>query len=98
MTTSDLIPIGRNKLIMGHNTPFDRSKLAEEYEFEKSGNRFLDTMSMHRATHGLTTDQRNLFNRTEFDSKIQKRIIEKWTQHSAMSRIGWKKSSQVSKN
>lgn len=92
LTTSDLIPVGRGKLIIGHNTPFDRSKLAEEYEFENSGNRFMDTMSMHRATHGLTTDQRNLFNKTEFDSKIQRRAVEKWTQHSAMSRIGWEKT------
>ena len=69
-----MIPIGHNKVIIGHNVAFDRSKLREEYETKKSGNIFIDTMSMHNATHGLMNEQRVQYKRTNFDSQLQRRV------------------------
>ena len=69
-----MIPIGTNKVIIGHNVAFDRSKLREEYEAKKTGNIFIDTMSMHNATHGLMSEQRVQYKRKNFDSQLQRRV------------------------
>ena len=46
------------RLIIGHNVGYDRARIADEYSIERSGNRFLDTMSLHIAVHGLSNPQR----------------------------------------
>ena len=56
-----------NKLIIGHNVSFDRSKIVEEYS-TASKNMFMDTMAMHNSTHGLNTDQRMLYLKKNFES------------------------------
>ena len=86
LTIKEMIPIGTNKLIIGHNVAFDRSKLAEEYNGETS-NVFIDTMSMHNATHGLMSEQRMQFAKTDFQSEAQRRMFAKWQRHSSMSSL-----------
>ncbi|KAH8917681.1 hypothetical protein BT69DRAFT_1248512 [Atractiella rhizophila] len=46
------------RLIVGHNVGFDRARIKEEYDIEGTGNRFLDTMSLHIACFGLTSTQK----------------------------------------
>ena len=59
-----LIPIGKGKLIIGHNVSFDRAKLLEEYSIENEAeNRFLCTMALHSAVAGLSSHQRNEYGR-----------------------------------
>lgn len=56
-----LIPLGqRNKerVIVGHNVGYDRKRVKEEYDIEKSNNFFLDTMSLHIAVNGMCSRQR----------------------------------------
>lgn len=51
-----MIPMGNPKTIIGHNVGFDAAKIEEVYTLEEDGKRFifLDTMSMHVATNGMT--------------------------------------------
>lgn len=61
-TKDNLIPFGKGKqLIVGWNCSYDRARVEEEYNFEPSGLRFWDAMSMHIATAGLSGKQRNHF-------------------------------------
>lgn len=72
-STNDLIPIQtpshvkgcqlgdsffKPKVIIGHSVSFDRARIKEEYWLERSGLRFLDTMSLHIAISGVTSQQK----------------------------------------
>src|SRR6185437_11116574 len=51
-----LIPMGKideGRIIVGHNISFDRARIKEEYNHNKSDNRFIDTMALHVAVSGL---------------------------------------------
>ncbi|CAG8534276.1 4554_t:CDS:2 [Ambispora gerdemannii] len=51
-----LIPIGtlnRERIIVGHNTSYDRARIKEEYHLKPSGTSFLDTMALHIAINGV---------------------------------------------
>ncbi|KAF7241560.1 DNA polymerase subunit gamma-1 [Varanus komodoensis] len=71
LTLSDLIPLEtgsslakqewQKRLVVGHNVSFDRAHIKEQYLVQGSQMRFLDTMSMHMATSGLTGFQRSLW-------------------------------------
>ncbi|PAA75522.1 hypothetical protein BOX15_Mlig031054g3 [Macrostomum lignano] len=50
----------RPRLIAGHFVAFDRAKIKEEYSLQRTGSRFLDTMSLHIGMRGLTSNQRTL--------------------------------------
>ena len=39
-------------------TPGDRIRVGDEYRLQRSGTRYLDTMSLHIATAGMTSSQR----------------------------------------
>ena len=39
-------------------TPDDRIRVGDEYRLQRSGTRYLDTMSLHIATAGMTSSQR----------------------------------------
>ena len=58
----DMIPVGRNKLICGHNVAYDRIRTQEAYTLDSHlENYWLDTLSMHIATCGLAANQRWLY-------------------------------------
>jgi DNA polymerase gamma 1 len=46
------------RLIVGHNIGYDRARIQDEYSLERSNIRFLDTMSLHVATRGISSPQR----------------------------------------
>lgn len=57
VTESDLIDFGEHdQVLIGHNVSFDRTKVKGEYNF-RSKKVFLDTMSFHNATHGVSHHQ-----------------------------------------
>ncbi|KAH9249204.1 hypothetical protein BASA83_000673 [Batrachochytrium salamandrivorans] len=65
-TFQDLIPFGTDKvprIIVGHNVSYDRSRILEEYHSEPTKNAFIDTMSLHCAVSGMSTQQRHLWNK-----------------------------------
>ncbi|SNX85729.1 related to MIP1 - DNA-directed DNA polymerase gamma catalytic subunit, mitochondrial [Melanopsichium pennsylvanicum] len=59
-----LIPLGpsgkhdRARLIVGHNVSYDRARTLEEYTLDLGSTRWLDTMSLHVATRGISSPQR----------------------------------------
>lgn len=57
-----LIPLGRDRLVIGHNISFDRARVFEEYCLDLSSNLYyLDTMALHCAVSGLSNQQRTLW-------------------------------------
>ncbi|CAG9129758.1 unnamed protein product [Plutella xylostella] len=50
--------INRPRIVVGHNVAYDRAKVKEQYWLEKTGVRFMDTMSMHTCVSGVTSYQR----------------------------------------
>lgn len=48
-------------LVIGHHVAFDRARILEEYTLERGNCRFLDTLSMHCAVAGLSSQQRGLW-------------------------------------
>ncbi|THH06421.1 hypothetical protein EW146_g9614 [Bondarzewia mesenterica] len=56
-----LIPVGEPtvpRIIVGHNVSYDRARIREEYNILSSQNRFLDTMALHVAVKGISSNQR----------------------------------------
>ncbi|KAG7088397.1 hypothetical protein E1B28_012395 [Marasmius oreades] len=56
-----LVPMGPAhvpRIIVGHNVSYDRARILEEYHLNGTKTRFLDTMSLHVATKGISSHQR----------------------------------------
>ena len=51
-------PADRPRVIVGHNVSYDRSWVREQYRLRAGAARFVDTMSMHIAVGGITSQQR----------------------------------------
>ncbi|XP_059058462.1 DNA polymerase subunit gamma-1, mitochondrial-like [Achroia grisella] len=61
LETDGMKPCGdlnRPRIVIGHNVSFDRAKIKEQYWLNKTGLRFMDTMSMHTCVSGVTSYQR----------------------------------------
>jgi DNA polymerase gamma 1 len=59
----DLIPIGENRFVVGHNISYDRVRAREGYSLErtKPENFYFDTLSAHIGVSGLASGQRWLY-------------------------------------
>ncbi|KAJ7623349.1 DNA polymerase family A-domain-containing protein [Roridomyces roridus] len=56
-----LIPLGdaaASRVIVGHNVSYDRGRTKEEYHLKGTNNRWLDTMALHVAVQGISSNQR----------------------------------------
>ncbi|KAJ6621300.1 DNA polymerase family A-domain-containing protein [Mycena sp. CBHHK59/15] len=56
-----LIPLGDHavpRVVVGHNVSYDRARTEEEYHLGGSKNRWLDTMALHVAVQGISSNQR----------------------------------------
>lgn len=68
-----LIPLKHPILVIGHHVAFDRARIKEEYDsLDRRECRFLDTLSMHCAVAGLSSQQRGLWQ----DRKKRKSLEE----------------------
>ena len=83
-TPCSMIPLGsdRNpKLVIGHNIAYDRVRVGDEYQLDVTGTRYLDTMSLHIAIAGMTSQQRLVWqaakNCTEEELKHKPRFYTK---------------------
>lgn len=68
-----LIPLKHPILVIGHHVAFDRARIRNEYTLERGNCRFLDTLSMHCAVAGLSSQQRCLWQ----ERKKRMSMIEK---------------------
>ncbi|KAF4572657.1 DNA-directed DNA polymerase gamma mip1 [Pleurotus pulmonarius] len=56
-----LVPMGDRDLarvVVGHNVSYDRARILEEYDLAPTETRFLDTMALHVAVKGISSNQR----------------------------------------
>ncbi|KAJ3115781.1 DNA-directed DNA polymerase gamma mip1 [Physocladia obscura] len=57
-----LIPLGLSpktpRVIIGHNVSYDRARVLEEYKLESNSVAWIDTLSLHSAVGGLSSQQR----------------------------------------
>jgi DNA polymerase gamma 1 len=62
------------RIVVGHAVSYDRARILDEYHLESSGNRFIDTMSLHIARRGLSSPQRpDFLRRKKFKEEQAKR-------------------------
>lgn len=91
--TDDLIPLestssinntlhhqNKPRIVIGHNVSFDRARIKEQYWLNKTGTRFMDTMSLHVCISGITSFQRNIL-------KSKKEIYEPWAELSSLNSL-----------
>lgn len=78
-----LIPLKHPILVIGHHVAFDRARIRDEYvSLERRDCRFLDTLSMHCAVAGLSSQQRGLWqerkkrNETEAETETEEVEID----------------------
>lgn len=79
-----LIPFGPSegadkrpaRLLIGHNVGFDRARVRDEYTLDRSNIRWLDTMSLHVATHGISSPQRGAWVKHSKSRSLEK-MLEK---------------------
>ena len=58
-STEFLIPLGNEpKIVVGHHIMYDRARISEEYQEQRSSLRFLDTQSLHVCVSGLENTQK----------------------------------------
>lgn len=57
------------RVVVGHNVSYDRIRVREQYLLEGSSLRFVDTMSLHIASSGLTSEQRTLLMKNKSSAK-----------------------------
>ncbi len=92
----DLIPIGENRFVIGHNVSYDRVRAREGYSLNRSKpeNFYFDTLSAHIGVSGLAGGQRWLYvlaakdpeNLTE-DEKRKLRYAPKWLEEGSTNSL-----------
>jgi len=92
----DLIPIGENRFVVGHNISYDRVRAREGYSLDrtKPENFYFDTLSAHIGVSGLASGQRWLYvlagkdpeNLTE-EEKRKLRYAPKWLDEGATNSL-----------
>ncbi len=66
LATRDL----KERVVIGHNVSYDRSRIKEQYFVEGTKIRFLDTMALHIAISGITSFQRSMLLATKCGTKV----------------------------
>lgn len=70
------------KVVIGHNVSYDRARIKEQYWINKTGTRFIDTMSLHVCVSGLTSYQRAVMKSAKFMEED-----ESWKNSSSLNNL-----------
>lgn len=62
----------KDRIVIGHNVSYDRSRVKEQYFIEGTKIRFLDTMALHIAVSGITSFQRNMLLANKSNNAVDK--------------------------
>ncbi|KAJ3043590.1 DNA-directed DNA polymerase gamma mip1 [Rhizophlyctis rosea] len=69
---------GKPRVVVGHHVAYDRARIADEYEFQSSQLAFIDTMSLHSAVGGLSSQQRGAWRAiVKQREEDEQRLLEK---------------------
>ena len=85
-----MIPMGSDKsprLVIGHNVAYDRVRVGDEYRIDRTGTRYLDTMSMHIAVAGMTSSQRMMKLACKNMTKEELKHKPKWLENTCMNSL-----------
>jgi DNA polymerase gamma 1 len=72
-----LVPLGdpdTPKVVIGHNVAYDRARVMEEYSFNATRTRFIDTMALHIAVKGMSSGQRPVWMKYNKQRDEQERL------------------------
>ncbi|OMH85253.1 DNA polymerase gamma, mitochondrial [Zancudomyces culisetae] len=61
------------RLVIGHNVGFDRSRVQDEYSLRASENEYIDTMSLHIASNGMSSQQKLVYKKFQ---SVKKKSVE----------------------
>ncbi|CAH1983405.1 unnamed protein product [Acanthoscelides obtectus] len=70
------------KIVVGHNVSYDRARIKEQYWLNRTGTRFVDTMSLHISIGGLTSYQRSVLKSEKFNDED-----ETWKNFSSLNSL-----------
>ncbi|KAJ2903662.1 DNA-directed DNA polymerase gamma mip1 [Zalerion maritima] len=73
-----LIPLGdptKERIIVGHNIGYDRSRILEEYSLKQTRNAFVDTMSLHVAVNGMCSQQRPTWMKHKKNRELRDKLM-----------------------
>lgn len=70
----------RPRIVVGHNVSYDRARVKEQYWLERTGLRFIDTMSFHTCVSGVTSYQKALL-------KAGDREDDEWSKLSSLNNL-----------
>ena len=85
-----MIPLGSDdsaRLVIGHNVGYDRVRLGDEYRLERSGTRYLDTMALHIAVAGMTSQQRLVWNSCKGLTKEELKHKPRWLKRTSANNL-----------
>ncbi|KAI8995908.1 DNA polymerase family A-domain-containing protein [Gaertneriomyces semiglobifer] len=91
----NLVPFGRpetQRLIVGHHVSYDRARILEEYRLQPTRFAYLDTMSLHCAFGGLSSQQRPAWRKYKKEQELtrgQMVLAEDVDEHFAKDTTGW---------
>ncbi|KAK9463499.1 DNA polymerase family A-domain-containing protein [Lipomyces oligophaga] len=74
-----LIPMGSHnteQVIVGHNVSYDRIRVQDEYNFKSSKAMYMDTMSLHIACNGMSSQQRPTYMKYKKDTELEDELTE----------------------
>ena len=75
------------KIVVGHNVGFDRARIKEQYFLNCSSTRFLDTMSMHIAVSGFSSQQRISSKLSNSDIESNEVLESSWVQAGSLNNL-----------
>lgn len=74
------------KVVVGHNVSYDRARIKEQYWLNRTGTRFVDTMSLHICIGGLTSYQRAVLKSNNTDDN-ENDENDLWKSHSSLNSL-----------
>ncbi|KAF7280277.1 hypothetical protein GWI33_006189 [Rhynchophorus ferrugineus] len=75
----------KSKIVIGHNVSYDRARIKEQYWLNRTGTRFLDTMSLHICVSGLTSYQRAIMKSSNTDEYSDE--VNLWKNYSSLNNL-----------
>jgi DNA polymerase gamma 1 len=63
---AQLVPLGppeTPRIVVGHNVAYDRARVKEEYDVRRTETKWVDTMALHVAVKGISSNQRPAWNK-----------------------------------
>jgi DNA polymerase gamma 1 len=63
---AQLVPLGPRetpRIVVGHNVAYDRARVKEEYDVRRTETKWIDTMALHVAVKGISSNQRPAWNK-----------------------------------